>query len=1277
MADPKVRIVLELDQRGIGTGLTTFAGQLTTLERTADRSLNRVKASFNGLSTSQKVLAGFGLSVGLMGTALGAAIRPAIEFESAFAGVQKTVDGTPDQLDGIRDGLIGLSQVMPTSASQLADIAANAGQLGIAAPDVLEFTKVVAQLGETTDLDFNSAAQSLARFLNITGSGAAAIGPVSDSLVALGNNTATTESQIVNFGTRLASSLTIAGATEDEILALAAGFSSLGLQAEAGGSSLSRIFVSISDAAREGGADLETYAATAGLLPEQFAAIARENPVEAFLLFSEGLRKVSDEGGVISPILQDLELGGLRTSEAFRLAALNSEFLRGAIGLSAQAFENAGARQEEYDRRVETTAARLEILRNRLNALAINVGTPALGAVALAADLAGDAIIALGDTLGPVGSEIQATFGNLGAAAGEFLGVIGGPALDIAADGLSGIATAAAGALTVFNSLGPAGSAAAVGIGLLAVKSAAVTAAVSSMISAVALGGPAVALLAGGIAVLNGLLVAAPYLLVGAAVIGVGDAYRDAAKNGREFADSLRTDVNQALQAGDYDSAAAGIAKMADEQARLRDILDGNTVEVAGRRVRDFGAAVDVAKGFLPGFGSEVLDNEQKLKALEAQLADMGYGNLQADIERTANALGLSNDRVLESAIELGILDDLVKGTNDSYFQSVEAIRQHNAGLAELAEATGIAIEKLDSGTATIEDYGEALGITGRQLQALASYTDTVDIDDLFADTPEVVLAAEEAFGQMILRLDDLADQTRESTDAYLENIRAVTDLGGAHSGIQQQLDAARNALALIEAQERAVAEAADDLSAALSNVETGEQGFIDAAGAAREYLLQFAGSGVTIAQFDQEQAKVRDTLIGVAQQFGLTEEEAKILFATYGLVPPELITEAIFQGQEAQEAAGALKDRLEDLSGRYDMELFLEADQARAQFADAMGLVGEWQNADLLRVLNVDADQARSEFESAMNSGREYADADYNATATADGSQAREESAITGAALTEMSEAEYLAYLNSDGSPAREESDTTGAHMTEMSDSEYLAFLESNGAGARSEADSTGGYMDEVMGRDRTAELKARDNASTVIRGVLSLLDRVTNRSSTITTYHRTVIRGTIYEEDGGIYSPAVGANVFQDGGIQTGGSPTGQGVLTSPGTAQIYKAVAPYRIFAEPATGDEAYIPLGGAKRQQGLRVWREAGRRLGVFEDGGIMAARTPAFAQAGIDRVIGGGGGAIVVNAPVSLQVDTGGQRLRQNDADLLTRTVERAVDRAMDRAGREFGNRRLR
>lgn len=63
------------------------------------------------------MIAGAAASLAALGTA---AIKTGIDWESAFAGVKKTVDATDEELNALSDGLRDLSHEIPTTASGLA-----------------------------------------------------------------------------------------------------------------------------------------------------------------------------------------------------------------------------------------------------------------------------------------------------------------------------------------------------------------------------------------------------------------------------------------------------------------------------------------------------------------------------------------------------------------------------------------------------------------------------------------------------------------------------------------------------------------------------------------------------------------------------------------------------------------------------------------------------------------------------------------------------------------------------------------------------------------------------------------------------------------------------------------------------------------------------------------------------------------------------------------------------------------------------------------------------
>src|SRR5690625_3297133 len=127
----------------IGANIDQFKKGLDTASKRMDR-FARTATGIGSLVTK-------GITVPLT-TAATAAGLAAINFEDAFAGVRKTVDATEAEFSSLRSGILRMSKELPTSANEIAGVAEAAGQLGIQTGSVLEFSRVMVMLGDTTNI---------------------------------------------------------------------------------------------------------------------------------------------------------------------------------------------------------------------------------------------------------------------------------------------------------------------------------------------------------------------------------------------------------------------------------------------------------------------------------------------------------------------------------------------------------------------------------------------------------------------------------------------------------------------------------------------------------------------------------------------------------------------------------------------------------------------------------------------------------------------------------------------------------------------------------------------------------------------------------------------------------------------------------------------------------------------------------------------------------------------------------------------------------------------
>ncbi len=344
MADGSVVIETDLDNSGVKSGLSRLKG------------------------TVAKGVAALGI-----GKMFSEAIKSGISFESAFTGVQKTVDATDEQLKTLRSDIRGMAKEMPESVEEIAGVAEAAGQLGIKTKSITSFTKTMVQLGDATNLSSESAATSLARFANITGMSQDNFDKLGSTVVALGNNLATTESEIVDMSMRIAGAGSQVGMTESQIMSFSGALSSVGIEAEAGGTAFSTLLSKMNLASTKGGDSLKSFADVAGMSSSEFKKAFEKDAASAVISFIQGLDKVNKSGGSAIKVLDDMKLSDVRMRDALLRAAGASDQFTQAVKLGNQAWEDNTALAKEAETRYGTMESQLSMTKNKIKDIGISV----------------------------------------------------------------------------------------------------------------------------------------------------------------------------------------------------------------------------------------------------------------------------------------------------------------------------------------------------------------------------------------------------------------------------------------------------------------------------------------------------------------------------------------------------------------------------------------------------------------------------------------------------------------------------------------------------------------------------------------------------------------------------------------------------------------------------------------------------------------------------------------------------------------------------------------
>jgi len=311
--------------------------------------------------------------------ALAGATKTAIDFESAFAGVRKTVDASEAEFAQLSQNIRDIAKEAPVSTTELSQIGEMAGQLGVSGVDNLtKFTETVSKISVTTNLTSEAAATSFARISNVMQEPIETVDQMASVVVDLGNNFATTESEIVEFSSRIAGAGKIAGLTSSDIFGIGAAMSSVGVQAEAGGTAVQKALISMNTAVAQGNEDLAVFADTAGMSAEEFKSSWEEDASGAFTRFVEGLGAQGDDA---INTLSALGLEDQRLIRSFLSLANAGDLLGESLETSGKAFEENTALTEEAEKRYATTESQMLIMKNQVADLGITIGNAVLPAL--------------------------------------------------------------------------------------------------------------------------------------------------------------------------------------------------------------------------------------------------------------------------------------------------------------------------------------------------------------------------------------------------------------------------------------------------------------------------------------------------------------------------------------------------------------------------------------------------------------------------------------------------------------------------------------------------------------------------------------------------------------------------------------------------------------------------------------------------------------------------------------------------------------------------------
>lgn len=314
------------------------------------------------------------------------------EFESTMADVRKVVDfDTPDQFRQMGKDILNLSKYIPMSAEGLAKIVAAGGQSGIARQDLTAFAGSAAKMGIAFDITADEAGEMMAKWRTAFKMNQTQVETLADKINYLGNTTAASAPLISDVVTRIGPLGAVGGLAAGEIAAMGASLVGSGVQSEVAATGLKNFILAMTSGESATKTQHEAFAKL-GLDAETMAAKMQKNAKGAIIEVLTAINRLDKERQ--SSTLK--ELFGKESIGAIAPLLTNIDNLKANFDGVADAEKYAGSMQKEFEARSDTTANKLQLMENRVNAAKIALGNGFLPVIAPVAETLGSLATAIG-----------------------------------------------------------------------------------------------------------------------------------------------------------------------------------------------------------------------------------------------------------------------------------------------------------------------------------------------------------------------------------------------------------------------------------------------------------------------------------------------------------------------------------------------------------------------------------------------------------------------------------------------------------------------------------------------------------------------------------------------------------------------------------------------------------------------------------------------------------------------------------------------------------------
>lgn len=429
-----VKIAGKLDA-SYGNALSGAAKQANAWSKTAQKAAQIATAAFAAVGTATAA-------------ATVASVKNAISYESSMADVAKVVDGLKDdngeltaQYYEMSDALLELSTRIPMTAEELTQIAAAAGQSGIARKEIVGFAEDAAKMGVAFDTTADQAGTWMAQWRTAFKMNQKEVTTLADQINYLGNVSGANALQLSGIVTAVGSLGDVGGLSAAQIAAIGDTMASVGVGEDVAATGIAKMITTMT----AGSAATEKQSKVLKKLGIDATALADRMQTDAqgaIIDFMEALQKLpkAEQAAALKNYF------GQESIKPISALYTNLDELKKHFNQVADASLYAGSMEDEYASRSATTENSIQLAKNALMRLSITYGQMFAPYVKLAADKVTEFL----NKLTEMKPQMEAAFGWIMSHGKEIAATIGGIATAL---GGAAVASKAKGAIDIGKQL--------------------------------------------------------------------------------------------------------------------------------------------------------------------------------------------------------------------------------------------------------------------------------------------------------------------------------------------------------------------------------------------------------------------------------------------------------------------------------------------------------------------------------------------------------------------------------------------------------------------------------------------------------------------------------------------------------------------------------------------------------------------------------------------------------------------------------------------------------